>query len=233
MKKLSVLLIAAMLFAACFVSPVSAADAKTGFFNIGTADGVTVTPAASSGSMAVVNEDVDGDKTPDTLYNGSDKLTVAYSKATAGNEYIVWLVVGTELPKTEAEKKVYFVDQINSAPGSTIEFEVLPKLPTETMAMTLFITSDDGKAAVSVPLSYLAAAAATDYKIGDVNADGNVTAKDRMILVRYLAGWDGYDKQILSWDAADIDKNGSVTAKDRMILVRYLAGWDGYDDYFK
>ncbi len=230
MKKLSVLLIAAMLFAACFVSPVSAADAKTGFYNIGTADGVTITAAASSGTVTEVKEDVDGDKTEDVLYNGSDKLTVKYDKATAEKYYMVWLVEGTTLPSSDPGK-VYFVDQATAA-GTTVTLDVTPKLPTKTMQMTLFITSDDGKATVSVPVSYLAGAA-SDFKIGDVNMDGNVTAKDRMILVRYLAGWDGYDKQILSWDAADIDQNGSVTAKDRMILVRYLAGWDGYDEYFK
>ncbi len=231
MKKLSVLLIAAMLFAACFVSPVSAADAKTGFYNIGTAEGVTITAAASIGTVTEVKEDVDGDKTEDVLYNGSDKLTVVYSNATAEKYYMVWLVEGTTLPSSDADSKVYYVNQ-QTATGTSVEFDVFPKEIKGTTKMTLFITSDDGKATVSVPVSYLAGAA-SDFKIGDVNMDGNVTAKDRMILVRYLAGWDGYDKQILSWDAADIDQNGSVTAKDRMILVRYLAGWDGYDEYFK
>ena len=33
-----------------------------------------------------------------------------------------------------------------------------------------------------------------DYKKGDVNADGSVTAKDKAILNRYLAGWEGYNE---------------------------------------
>ena len=70
-------------------------------------------------------------------------------------------------------------------------------------------------------------------KTGDVNADGDVNATDRMILARYLAGWEGYEEKILSMDAADIDKDGDITAKDRMILARYLAGWEGYAKYFE
>ena len=70
-------------------------------------------------------------------------------------------------------------------------------------------------------------------KAGDVNADGLVTAKDKAILNRYLAGWAGYEAQILSRDAADINGDGKITATDKAILNRYLAGWDGYDEYFK
>ncbi len=67
---------------------------------------------------------------------------------------------------------------------------------------------------------------------GDVNADNSVDATDRMILARYLAGWEGYKDKIKSIDAADIDCNGVVEAKDRVILARKLAGWEGYDQYF-
>ena len=233
LRKLSVLLVVVMLFAACAVNPVSAADAKAGFYNIGTADGVTITAAASSGSVTEVNEDVDGDKTVDKLYNGSDKLTVTYSNATAEKWYIVWLVEGAALPKSDAEKSVHYVEQV-TASGTSVVFTVLPSIPKETMQMTLFITSNDGKPAVSVPVSYLAASAASDYKVGDVNADGKVNANDRRILSRYLAKWSGAEEQIVSWEAADINKDGKVNANDRRILSRYLAKWGGENDkYFQ
>ena len=70
-------------------------------------------------------------------------------------------------------------------------------------------------------------------RTGDVNADGKVDATDRMILARYLAGWEGYEDKILSMDAADIDGDDDITASDRMILARYLAGWEGYAKYFE
>ena len=68
---------------------------------------------------------------------------------------------------------------------------------------------------------------------GDVNADGKVDATDRMILARFLAGWEGYDAKIKNMEAADLNGNKEVDAADRMILARYLAGWTGYDQYFK
>ncbi len=73
---------------------------------------------------------------------------------------------------------------------------------------------------------------AVNAKIGDVNQDGDVNATDRMILARYLAGWEGYEEKIKSMEAADIDGNGTVEAKDRMLLARFLAGWEGYAKYF-
>jgi hypothetical protein len=69
--------------------------------------------------------------------------------------------------------------------------------------------------------------------IGDVNLDNKIDATDRMILARYLAGWEGYEAKITNKKAADIDGDGDITAKDRMLLARYLAGWTGYDTYFK
>jgi hypothetical protein len=60
-------------------------------------------------------------------------------------------------------------------------------------------------------------------KIGDVNNDGDVTAKDVTALRRYFAeGWN-----VSINEAADINGDGDVTAKDVTLLRRYLAGgWD-------
>ncbi len=67
--------------------------------------------------------------------------------------------------------------------------------------------------------------------LGDVNKDGKVTPKDRMILSRYLDGWDGYDA-LCDTAVADIDGDGSVTQNDRQLLARYLAGWSDHEQYF-
>ena len=66
---------------------------------------------------------------------------------------------------------------------------------------------------------------------GDVNSDDEVTALDRLLLTRYLAGWQGYGENI-DLDAADINNDSKVTAMDRLILSRYLAEWPGYEIYF-
>ena len=68
-----------------------------------------------------------------------------------------------------------------------------------------------------------------DTEIGDVNADGAVTALDRVWLARYLAGWPGYTSAELDLAAADVNSDGAVTALDRIILARHIAGWRGYE----
>lgn len=68
--------------------------------------------------------------------------------------------------------------------------------------------------------------------IGDLNSDGVVNAKDRVLLNRYVAKWEGYTT-LENPDAADINGDGSINAKDRVILNRYVAKWDGYAQYFE
>ena len=67
----------------------------------------------------------------------------------------------------------------------------------------------------------------TKVLIGDVNADGEVNARDRAILTRFLADWEGYADQV-DMQAADVNQDGEVNARDRAILTRYLADWEGY-----
>lgn len=57
--------------------------------------------------------------------------------------------------------------------------------------------------------------------VGDVNADGWVTAQDSALLLRHLAGWNVR----IDLDFADINGDGSVNAVDGVLLKRMLAGW--------
>ncbi len=72
--------------------------------------------------------------------------------------------------------------------------------------------------------------AVSEYILGDVNADGEVTNKDRLLLSRYLAKWSGYDISMLNFAAADINGDGEITNKDRLLLARHLAKWSGYEN---
>ncbi len=67
---------------------------------------------------------------------------------------------------------------------------------------------------------------------GDVNGDNRVNPADRIILSRYLAGWNEYSK--INTALSDIDSSNSVSTLDRVILSRYLAGWndDSVTKYF-
>jgi len=65
---------------------------------------------------------------------------------------------------------------------------------------------------------------------GDVNGDGTVNNKDRLVLTRYLAKWTDYPAEVINMAAADVNADGTVNNKDRLILTRHLAKWTGYEE---
>ncbi len=63
-----------------------------------------------------------------------------------------------------------------------------------------------------------------DYMPGDLDDNGEVNARDLMLLRRYLALWQGIEFNAL---AADVDGIAGITAEDAVVLQRYLAHWVG------
>ena len=61
---------------------------------------------------------------------------------------------------------------------------------------------------------------------GDVNGDGEVSAKDRIALTRHLAKWADYKN--IDFINADVNADSGVNAKDRIALTRHLAKWKDY-----
>lgn len=57
---------------------------------------------------------------------------------------------------------------------------------------------------------------------GDANGDGSINAKDCVVLMQYINGWDIN----VTVEAADVNDDGKVNNKDYVLLVRYLNGWD-------
>ena len=57
---------------------------------------------------------------------------------------------------------------------------------------------------------------------GDVNADGNVNAKDASAMAKKLAGW----TIEIDENAADVTCDGKVNGKDLSLMLKYFAGWD-------
>jgi len=63
--------------------------------------------------------------------------------------------------------------------------------------------------------------------LGDINGDGEVSARDERDLSRHIAGWTGYEEIDIA--SADINGDGDVTARDERDLSRHIAGWLGYE----
>ena len=64
---------------------------------------------------------------------------------------------------------------------------------------------------------------AADIKYGDVNLDGEINAKDRMFLAKYLVGQEGYKLEGEAFTNADLNLDGNVDLQDQDILTKYLA----------
>lgn len=62
-----------------------------------------------------------------------------------------------------------------------------------------------------------------NYVLGDVDSDGEITPRDRIILSRYLDNWVGYEEKV-TFAASDVNKDGQINDNDLEILRGFLLG---------
>ena len=65
--------------------------------------------------------------------------------------------------------------------------------------------------------------ALTNFTLGDVDNDGEISSRDAIFLLRYLVDG-GFDN--ISVKAMDIDGDNEISNRDATTLLRYVAGWD-------
>ena len=65
-----------------------------------------------------------------------------------------------------------------------------------------------------------------EYKIGDVNGDGKITATDVLLVKRHLVAAKKQEWILtgLKFKAGDINKNGNITATDLLLIKRLVLG---------
>lgn len=155
-----------------------------------------------------------------TIVPGTDNIMVTYSAAKAGAYYGIILVEGSELPTRD--NAIFFIDQLTASAGE-VAFNVIPKLPTESCELTLYISSNDpGEALISIPLKYGVDENATDSIIGDVNGDGEVAEDDLLRIAKYFSGFEVE----IDEDASDVTGDGVVEEDDLLRLAKYFSGFD-------
>ena len=128
----------------------------------------------------------------------------------------VWLITDSKY-KNSAGGKVYLTENAKATDPDhkTVSGEVYA--PTMVIADVYFTVGEDEQ---------------PKFKIGDVNADGQVNGADAGLLSRYTSGWKGYDQKIKNMKAADVNQDGNVNGADAGILSRHVSGWTQYDKYF-
>ena len=70
--------------------------------------------------------------------------------------------------------------------------------------------------------------AAVDFKLGDVNGDGKITAKDARFALRKAVGLESYAPESREFKACDINKDGKVTASDARKILRAAVGLETF-----
>ncbi len=63
---------------------------------------------------------------------------------------------------------------------------------------------------------------ASEYKLGDVNGDGQITQADLTLVQNYIQGTQALtDKQL---KAADVNKDGTINTGDTLLISKYING---------
>ena len=113
----------------------AADETISGFYDIGTATDVVITPYVGETAVEVAEKNIDSDEAMENVYAGSDRLSVTYGGAVANEHYGVIMVEGSGLPTKDTE--IYYINQETTASAS-VAFNVYPKLPTETKGLHAF-----------------------------------------------------------------------------------------------
>jgi hypothetical protein len=193
---------------------------KAGFYDIGTAEGVTIEPrTADDGEVEVTFAAVNEVKTE--YYEGSERLKVTYTGDFDDDEQIlVLLVTGDELPSRS--DTICYINQAAMVDGE-VEFDVYPLLPTDSTDMTLYITSS--KEVVQVELKY----AVDDtymiyteetYVSGDCDGSPGIDVQDAAAMLNHIVG--NNELTGMNFLAADVTKDGSVDINDATKLLNYI-----------
>ncbi|MBR5809588.1 MAG: dockerin type I repeat-containing protein [Clostridia bacterium] len=229
-RKIITLLLTMSLASVIGASAVAAEEKVNGFYDIGTSQNVTINPFSGDTSVSATEKNIDSDEALEKIYENSNRLGVTYTDAANEKHYGVILVEGLGLPTKDSE--IYYINQ-ETASSTNVDFNVYPKLPTETKDMTLYISSNkEDFSLVSIPVNYAVNATVVEepetpsYTLGDLDDNGEVNVADVIMTRRHIVG--GYEQTIRE-EAADVDKNGKVEPADVITIRRYIAGGYGVE----
>lgn len=145
------------------------------------------------------------------VYLGAEFFTLKSSSA--GEGYKLVLTQSAEGVPTVAN--IVYIDQ--SADSTSVSFKIYPSKLSADGKYYVYISSSTGTARTLVAtFSYY-----QEYKLGDVNSDGDIDITDALNLLQSIA------KNITFTDvqnaAADVNKDGSVDVLDVMNVLQYIA----------
>ena len=198
-RKLSALLLAALLLVSLSMTALAADTPTYGAYNVKAESGYTLMPDGAA----------DGG-----FYANASAFTLSCPAGTSGEQTLALLLVGdSRVPTAE---NLQYIDQ-QASDGSSISFTLKPKELTAGTSYSVSL-STTSKAVTKVASFQYGEKPA--YTLGDVDGNGKIEPADALWILQSLVDAKTLDdSQIL---AADIDKNGKIEPVDALKILQYL-----------
>lgn len=196
-RKLSALLLAALLLISLSMTALAADTPTYGAYNVKAESGYTLTPDGTA----------DG-----SFYANASAFTLSCPAGTSGEQTLVLLLADdSSVPTAD---NLQYIDQ--QAGEGSISFTLKPKELTAGTSYSVYL-STTSKAVTKVASFQYGEKPA--YTLGDVNGDGKINADDAVLVLRYAVELTEFNEtQKL---AADVSKDGRINADDAVLILRF------------
>lgn len=199
-RKLSALLLAALLLVSLSMTALAADTPTYGAYNVKAESGYTLTPDGTANGG---------------FYANASAFTLSCPAGTSGEQTLVLLLAGES--RVPTADNLQYIDQ-QASDGSSISFTLKPKELTAGTSYSVYL-STTSKAVTRVASFQYGEKPA--YTLGDVNDDGKIDAKDAVLVLRYAAKL--ADLNLQQQLSADVNADGAIDAKDAVKILRYAA----------
>lgn len=204
------------------VATVALVDAESSF----TDPTDPVTFESQSGSVTAVASNADFqvsnlDPQSVTVFEGSSPIDISADVTNVGGDS-GQKTLTLELTENDTGQTVFSESQsVQLAAGATqsVTFEGVPAGTLSTGEYTHAVSSPDDS--VTGSLTVEPEPDVLDFQVGDVNADGEISIIDTVLIQQHIAGMNpGQFNEAL----ADVDRSGSVSIVDSVLISRFIAG---------
>lgn len=165
-------------------------------------------------------EKADGVSATVTLQAGYEKVDATYNDAavTVGGQYMFFLVKKNESDAyVPGETTVLFMDQVTATVAGTVSYTGMYPAKMDDCAVMI---SGTGLPAPKV-IGYIVVPE-PPYTLGDVNEDGEPTAKDALLVLQHSVKSITLDARLQL--AANVNGDADISAKDALLILQHSVG---------
>lgn len=196
-RKLSALLLAALLLVSLSMTALAADTPTYGAYNVKAESGYTLTPDGTANGG---------------FYANASAFTLNCPAGTSGEQTLVLLLAGkSSVPTAD---NLQYIDQ--QASDGSISFTLKPKELTAGTSYSVYL-STTSKAVTKVASFQYGEKPA--YTLGDVNDDGKINSTDALLVLQYAVNTVSLDSA--QQMAADVNRDGKINSTDALLILQY------------